>query len=137
MTDKKGMLFSSFFLGDNSFHSRMPFEVWQFWSLCVWESVTDTQRHRYRDREREREGREGKVFVFSCEIFLWFFKSGNPLMKCSLLQFKILPLGFSLLKVSIVFFFLLLLMKAFCVFLKECQFSHELLYMLKCMGFTH
>lgn len=98
------MLFSSFFLGDNSFHSRMPLRFDNF-EACVCERVSLTHRDTDTEAGREREGREGKVLFFSCEIFLLFFKNGNSLMKCSLLQFKILPLGFSLLKISSVFFF--------------------------------
>jgi hypothetical protein len=61
---------------------------------CVCERVSLTHRDTDTETGREREGREGKVLLFSCEIFLWFFKSGNPLMKCSLLQLQDTSIGF-------------------------------------------
>jgi hypothetical protein len=68
MTDRKGMLISSFFFGGNSFHSRMPLRFDNF-EACVWEREslthrdTDTETGRERERERERQRGESLVFL--------------------------------------------------------------------------
>jgi hypothetical protein len=103
MTDRKGMLFSSFFLVTTASIHECLWGLTILKLVCVRESHWHTETQIQRHGESEIEGREGKVLFFSCEIFLWFFKSGISLMKYSLLQFKILPLGFCLLKISSVF----------------------------------